>query len=274
MEFLGHLINKDGIAPLPEKVAAMRSYEMPRTAKELRRCLGMINFYRRFIPKSAETLQPLYDLIKELNTQPRNAKIKWSSEQLQAFAKSKRDLTNASYLYPAPDQPLYLAADASDTGVAAVLYQESAAIGMQPLGFFSRLLNASQLKWTIFSRELLTVYLATKHFSYFLEGSLFTIQTDHQALVSAATNAKPRESARQVHHLQYLTAMQPKWEFIAGSSNNTADAISGATPPSPPPTTDNNSCTRSRRSTHHQQHHHLASTSPVRGTLSTSGPRY
>ena len=59
MEFLGHLINKDGIAPLPEKVTVMRSYETPRTAKELRRYLGMINFYRRFVPKSAETLQPL-----------------------------------------------------------------------------------------------------------------------------------------------------------------------------------------------------------------------
>ena len=55
----------------------------------------------------------------------------WSSEQLQAFKKSKTDLANASYLaYPAPDEPLYLAANASDTAVAAVLYQKSAAIGM------------------------------------------------------------------------------------------------------------------------------------------------
>ena len=80
---------------------------------------------------------------------------------------------------------------------------------MRPLGFFSRRLNSSQIKWTIFSRELLAIYLAAKHFSYFLEGSLFTIQTDHQALVSAIAIAKPRESAREVRHLQYLTAMQP-----------------------------------------------------------------
>ena len=104
MEFLGHLINKDGIAPLPEKVAAMRSYETSRTAKELRRYLGMINFCRHFVPKSAETLQPLYDLIKELNTQPKNMKIIWKDEQLQAVTKSKTDLANASHLaYPAPD---------------------------------------------------------------------------------------------------------------------------------------------------------------------------
>ena len=131
MEFLGHLINKDGIAPLPEKVVAMRSYETPATGNELRRYLGMINFYRRFVPRSAETLQPLYDLLKELNTLPKNAKISWSSEQLQAFHKSKTDLADASCLaYPAPDEPLYIAANASDIAVAAVLYQKAVAFGM------------------------------------------------------------------------------------------------------------------------------------------------
>ena len=123
MEFLRHLIDENGIASLPEKVAAMRSYETPTTAKELRRYLGMINFYRRFLPRSAETLQPLYDLIKNLNSLPKNTKISWSNEQLQAFEKSKSDLADASNLaYPALNEPLYLAADASDTAVAAVLY--------------------------------------------------------------------------------------------------------------------------------------------------------
>ena len=65
-----HLINKDGIAPLPEKVPAIRSYETPSTAKELRHYLGMIDFYRCFVPRSAETLQPLYDLLKDLNAMP------------------------------------------------------------------------------------------------------------------------------------------------------------------------------------------------------------
>ena len=131
MEFLGHLINQDGIASLPEKVAAMRSDETPTTAKELRRYLGMIIFYRRFVPRSAETLQPLYNLLKDLNSLPKNARISWSSEQLQAFQRSKTDLADASYLaYPAPDEPLYLADDASDTAIAIVLYQKSAAIGM------------------------------------------------------------------------------------------------------------------------------------------------
>ena len=231
MEFLGHLISQEGIAPLPDKVAAMHSFQQPSDAKDLRRYLGMINFYRRFVQNSAQTLQPLYDLIKKHNTLPKNAKIDWTKEQLHAFEKSKSDLANATLLaYPDPDKPLYLAADASDSSVAGVLFQKTTDNHMQPLGFFSRRLNTAQIKWTIFSRELLAVYLATKHFSYFLEGSNFTIQTDHQALVSAAANAKPRESAREVRHLQYITTMRPTWEFVLGIENVTADALSRATP--------------------------------------------
>ena len=92
MEFLGHLINQEGIAPLPENVAAMRLYETPTTAKGLRHYLGMINFYMRFAPSSAETLLPLYHLLKNTNSLPKNAKISWNSDQLEEFKKSKTDL--------------------------------------------------------------------------------------------------------------------------------------------------------------------------------------
>ena len=72
---------------------------------------------------SAQTLQPLYDLIKKHNTLPKNALIDWTEEQLHAFEKSKSDLADATLLaYPDPGFPLYLAADASDTSVAGVLF--------------------------------------------------------------------------------------------------------------------------------------------------------
>ena len=57
--------------------------------------------------------------------------------------------------------------------------------------------------------------------------------------------AKPRESAREVLHLQYLTAMRPKWQFITGASNNTADALSRATPESATIDSKKSTCNRS-----------------------------
>lgn len=54
INFLGHLVNANGIAPMPEKVAAIRNFPKPKTVVELRRYLGMINFYRRSIPHAAK----------------------------------------------------------------------------------------------------------------------------------------------------------------------------------------------------------------------------
>ena len=63
----------------------MREYEMPKTAKELRHYLGMINFYRRVVPKSTDTLQPLYDLIKELNSQLKNKENNLERETISSI---------------------------------------------------------------------------------------------------------------------------------------------------------------------------------------------
>ena len=68
---------------------------------------------------------PLYHLLAEHNKLPKNALINWTLEQEQAFNKSKNDLAQAALLaYPAPNAEIFLTADASDTAVAAVLFQK------------------------------------------------------------------------------------------------------------------------------------------------------
>ena len=114
----------------------------------------MINFYRWFVQNSANILMRLYDLLAEHNKLPKNAMINWMLEQEQAFNKSKNDLAQAAFLaYPAPNAEIFLAADASDTAVAAVLYQKIDNQLVEPLGLFSKRLDRAQIKWTIFSRQ-------------------------------------------------------------------------------------------------------------------------
>lgn len=59
VKFLGYNVSKEGSRPSPEKVEAINNFTRAETAKQLRRFLGMINFYRRFIPKAAEAQAPL-----------------------------------------------------------------------------------------------------------------------------------------------------------------------------------------------------------------------
>ena len=61
-----------------------------------------------------------------------------------------------------------------------------------PIAFFSKKLLPPQLKYSAFDRELLGIYLATKHFRHYLEGRPFTIYTDHKPLVFALTSDADR----------------------------------------------------------------------------------
>ncbi|MFN9981037.1 MAG: hypothetical protein ACK53Y_14010, partial [bacterium] len=64
LKFLGHMVDEAGITPLPKHVATVQDCPPPADIKQLQRFLGLINFYRRFLPAVARTLQPLTDLLK------------------------------------------------------------------------------------------------------------------------------------------------------------------------------------------------------------------
>ena len=62
IQFLGHLVSADGIKPLPDKVDAIANFKLPETVAELGRFLGMVNFYRRFLPNAADNQRKLHGL--------------------------------------------------------------------------------------------------------------------------------------------------------------------------------------------------------------------
>ena len=65
VDFLGHVVSSDGIRPPAAKVEAIRTYPKPATCSQLLSFLGMLNYYRRFIPKAASMLKPLTDATRE-----------------------------------------------------------------------------------------------------------------------------------------------------------------------------------------------------------------
>ena len=64
IDFLGHLISKDGSVPLPTNVKPISEFPKPINVKSLQEFLGMINFYHRFIPNAATILRPLYHALR------------------------------------------------------------------------------------------------------------------------------------------------------------------------------------------------------------------
>jgi Reverse transcriptase (RNA-dependent DNA polymerase) len=77
MEFLGHQVSAQGVAPLADRIAAVRDFPQPRTVQQLQAFLSLFNFYRRFVPAAAAVIRPLTDALRG---SPAGTKaIQWSA---------------------------------------------------------------------------------------------------------------------------------------------------------------------------------------------------
>ncbi|CAH8845753.1 unnamed protein product [Trichobilharzia szidati] len=149
-----------------------------------------------------------------------------STSAIEAFEKLKQTLSSETLLVRRDvNAPIAIMTDASDVAVGAVLQQFSAG-KWQPLSFFSKRLDATQSRYSAFSRELLAVYLAVKHFRHMVEGIPFTIYTDHKPLTKAMNAKHDKYSPRELRHLEFISQFTSDIRFIKGHKNEVADALS------------------------------------------------
>jgi cleavage and polyadenylation specificity factor subunit 1 len=90
--------------------------------KQLMSFLGMLNFYRRFLPGAAKVLKPLTDFLK--GSTEAAAAVEWTDEKTAAFEAAKQLLSQVACLtHPEPHVQLCLEVDASDSHIGGVLQQ-------------------------------------------------------------------------------------------------------------------------------------------------------
>lgn len=224
IDFLGYRVSSSGITPLPQKVAAVMEFSRPTTVKQLRRFLGIINFYRKFIPNAASLQAPLHDCLT--NNVKGSHPVDWTAKRVQAFDDCKQALANAALLsFPVNDAPLAIFTDASDTAMGAVL-QQKLDDTWQPISFFSRKLSKAQCNYSTYDRELLAVYHAIKYFRHWLEGKHFIVFTDHKPLIYAFQQKPDKCSPRQFRHLDFISQFTTDIRHVSGQDNVVADTLS------------------------------------------------
>ena len=225
LEYLGHKVTKTGISPMPSKIEAIANFPRPNTQTQLRKFLGVINFYHQFIPNVAATLAPINALIRP-KRRGASTNVVWTTEAQNAFNLIKTEICHVTELqYPIEGAKLSLAVDASDDAVGAVLQQTFANL-TTPLSFFSKKLTPTESRYSTFGRELLAIYLAVKHFRYLLEGKEFTIFTDHKPITRAIHIANDRHSPREARHLSFIAQFTSDIRHIPGEYNLVADLLS------------------------------------------------
>lgn len=226
IDFLGHHVTSNGISPLPDKVDCISQYPLPKTIKDLRRFLAMLNFYRKFLPRGAISQAALNDFLKGTTKKNDNREILWTENAISAFKNCKQELADTACLsHPAPSAKLALKVDASNFAIGAVLEQLVDG-SWQPLGFFTKRLNETQGKYSTYDRELLAIYKAIGHFRHLLEARQFIIYTDHRPLTFAFKQKLEKASPRQRNHLDFIAQFSTDLRHISGSQNNIADALS------------------------------------------------
>ena len=225
ISFLGHTVTSQGVAPSSEKCTTISQFAKPADYASLRRFIGMINFYRRFVPRFADISKPLFDLLGSTNQ--RNHTLTWTPCADAAFDNIKAALAAATTLHHVDHEHQYyhLVTDASNFAIGAALHQMVDG-APHPLGFYSKKLSGAQLTYSAFDRELLAAYLAVLHFKPIIEGRNVILCTDHNPLVKAFYSQTPAKSDRQQRHLTIVSEYVSAMEYIRGSDNVVADTLS------------------------------------------------
>jgi transposase len=176
LKYLGHVVTAAGIAMDPEKVSTIVDYPAPRNVKELKSFLGLVSWYRKYVPNFADVVIPLTGLLKKKRS------WNWSEECQNAFDELKLKLISAPIL-ACPDfsQTMTLQTDASFSGLGAVLTQGSDR-EEKVIAYASRALSEAEKKYSVTEKELLAALWAVRKFRPYLEGYHFVLCTDHYAL--------------------------------------------------------------------------------------------
>jgi len=176
LNFLGHVIDSGKCYPNPKKIECLMNYPRPKRVKEIQMFLGLVGFYRKFIPEFSIKARPLHMLLKK------NVKFKWSDETQESFDFLKNALSRVSELYlPNLNGTFIIQSDASISGLGAILSQEREGVRF-PIWFASRSLRGAEIRYSITELELLAALWAIEKFRGYIEYTHFVLETDHQAL--------------------------------------------------------------------------------------------
>ena len=216
----------------PAKVSAVAEWPSPPTRKRLQQFLGFANFYRRFIRGYSQVAAPLTAL-----TSTKSAFI-WTPKAETAFLNLKKWFVSAPILVePDPSLQFVVEADASDTGVGAILSQRSPSDHkLHPCAFFSCRLSLPERNYDVGNHELLAIKLALEEWRHWLEGAEhpFIVWTDHRNL--AYIQSAKRLSSRQARWALFFGRFSFSLTYRPSSQNVKPDALSGLYSPENPGT--------------------------------------
>ncbi|XP_078243581.1 uncharacterized protein LOC140703803 isoform X1 [Pogona vitticeps] len=214
-------IVKGVIKPLEAKIEAVRDWPRPNTKKKVKSFLGLVGYYRKFIPRFSEMATPLTDLTRKKT----DDRIPWTSDWEEAFQRLKEALVQYPVLRaPDFDREFIIYTDASNSGVGAVLCQEDENGDQHPVSYLSRKLQKGERHLATVGKECLAIVYAIQKAKPYIWGRHFVLCTDHSPLQWLKTmkthNSKLMRWALNLQDFDFEV------KVVRGSMNCVADALS------------------------------------------------
>ena len=235
LDYLGYIVGEGGLKKDPTKVEAVVNMKTPENVSDLRRFLGMVNQMMKFLPNLAEKTKPLRDLLHK------DVVWLWGPDQQIAFETLKSDLaSNDTLAMYSPERETIVSADSSSYGLGACLEQRQDDGNFRPVAYASRSLTPTERRYAQIEKEALAITWALEHWSNYLIGMKFKVQSDHKPLIPLFSTKLIDELPIRIQRFR-LRLMGYMFDIVhvAGKDLNTADTLSRA----PLPTTDGNSDT-------------------------------
>ena len=184
IQYLGHTVLGEGVKPLPEKLSSIKRMLPPKSPKKVKQILGLIGYYRKFVPRFSDLARPLNALTRK------NTKFEWTQQCQNSFELLKSSLMTVPILtYPDPNLPYVLFTDASKYALACLLMQEKTHTleeketkWLHPITYMSGLFRGSQLNWACLTKKAYAIYMSIKKLAYYLEDADITLRSDHLPL--------------------------------------------------------------------------------------------
>ena len=167
VHYLGFLVGNEGVQPLAEKVTAIKPLEPPKDIDEWRQFLGLVGFYRKFIPFFMDVMACLNTMLRK------GAVFKWTELCGNAFRLLRSELVKMPRLqYPNPNKLFLLFTDASKHSYSGVLYQEEtphhlgAEVNLIQIAYFLGSFGRIQQLWNTTQKECYAVYGSIQKFAF------------------------------------------------------------------------------------------------------------
>ncbi|GJX41537.1 reverse transcriptase domain-containing protein [Tanacetum coccineum] len=214
VQFLGHVINGNGIHVDPSKTESVKNWKYPRTLTEVRSFLGLAGYYRKFIENFSKIAKSIAILTQKCKV------FDWGEEHELAFQTLKDKLCNAPVLALSDGPEDFLVCcDAFGIGLGCVLMQRGKVIA-----YASRQLKIHEKNYTTHDLELGAVVFALKIWRHYLYGTKSVIYTDHKSLQHIFSQKEL--NMRQRRWIELFSDYDCEIRYHPGKANVVVDALS------------------------------------------------